>query len=478
MLQEYSQSNACPMHMPGHKRQAVEGGVLPLELDITEINGFDNLHHAEGVLKQSMKQAAILYGADHSFYLVNGSSGGILAGICAAAKPQDKILLARGCHKSVYHGLELRQLHPVYLLPPLDPFFGIAQSISPYEVEQQLQQHPDTALVLITSPTYEGVISDVASIADICHKRNIPLMVDEAHGAHLGFCSEFGGGAVKAGADIVIQSLHKTLPSPTQTAIAHLNGDLVSEQEFCRQLAIFQTSSPSYLLMSGIESCINLLQQQKESLFEQYTQRLQHFSDKIAPLQHLRVLGYGQDKPEYHNGFFAFDKGKLVLSTRATNLTGTQLKDRLREEYSIELEMAMGDYALAMTSVSDTDEMMQRLADALLQLDKQLHTEPYQLLLEVCLPPIAMPLYQARWMPTKEIPLSDAYNQICAENVWAYPPGVPLIAAGERINGSLMQTVSTLLEQGVELYSESNAVPQKIRVVQHTANSGEGGKSY
>ena len=478
MLQEYSQSGACPMHMPGHKRQLVEGGVLPLQLDITEINGFDNLHHPEGVLKQSMEQAAALYGADHSFYLVNGSSGGILAGICAATKPQDKILLARGCHKSVYHGLELRQLNPVYLLPPVDPSFGIAQSISPKEVEQQLQQHPDTALVLITSPTYEGVISDIASIADICHKRNIPLMVDEAHGAHLGFSPEFVGGAVKAGADVVIQSLHKTLPSPTQTAIAHLNGTLVSQQEFSRQLAIFQTSSPSYLLMSGVESCINLLQQQKESLFKQYTQRLQQFSDKIVPLQHLRVLGYGQDRLEQHSGFFAFDKGKLVLSTRGTNITGTQLKDRLREEYSIELEMAMGDYALAMTSVSDTSEMMQRLADALLQLDKQLYPQPYQLLPDVSLPPIAVPLYQARWIPTEEIPLEDAQNRICAENIWAYPPGIPLITAGEQINQSLLQTISTLLKQGVELYGESEEVPQKIRVVQHTANCGKGSKSY
>ncbi len=460
------------MHMPGHKRQPVKGSVLPLQLDITEITGFDNLHHAEGVLKASMEQAAELYGAERSFYLVNGSSGGILAGICAATKPQDKILMVRGCHKSVYHGLELRQLNPIYLCSRLDPSFGIGESVQPDDVEQQLKKHPDIALVLITSPTYEGVISDIGAIADICHKQGIPLMVDEAHGAHLGFSKEFSGGAVKAGADIVIQSLHKTLPSPTQTAIAHLNGRLISQEEFARQLAVFQTSSPSYLLMSGIECCINLLSEQSDALFGAYAERLRRFSKKMLPLQKLRVLGYGRDEISRHGGFFAFDPSKLVLSARGTNLTGTALKDILREEYQIELEMAMGDYALAMTSVFDTPSMMERLADALLQIDKTLFRRPYQIQTKTVLPPVLVPLWQARWLPTEEIAITQAENRVAAENIWAYPPGIPLITAGEQVSSGVLEVLSTLLEQDVELYGESKEVPQKIRVLKQPASHG------
>lgn len=454
--------------MPGHKQTPIAGGLLPLGQDITEIADFDNLHQPEGILKEGMQRAAQLYGSDASFYLVNGSTGGILAGICAATKPNDTILMPRGCHKSVYHGVELRQLTPIYLNCQWDTDLDIAGSVSPQEVEQKLDQNPHVALVLITSPTYEGVNSDLTTIAQICHSRGVPLMVDQAHGSHLGFCPQFGGAAVTAGADIVIHSLHKTLPSPTQTGLAHWkNNGFVSGQEFARQLAIFQTSSPSYLLMAGIEDCLALLQQQGDSLFRQYVRRLQGFSQQVQGLQKLSVLGYGKDSLAHHPAIFSFDRGKLVISTRHTNCTGSQLKQILRQQYHIELEMAMGQYALAMTSVFDTDASLRQLAQALLAIDANLQVQPNGFGVgHLPLPRQAMPPWKARLCPSTQLALPQAQGRIAAQSIWAYPPGIPLVTAGEYLDLPLLQQLLQLQKQGVELYQEGKLFTQKIAVLQ------------
>ena len=220
-LEAYGKSDVYPFHMPGHKRNP-----LPFPevygIDITEIDGFDNLHHAEGILKEAQQRAADLYGSAHCYYLVNGSTCGILASICAAVKKRGRILAARNSHKAVYHALFLSELTAEYLYPAVTEC-GIQGQITPRQVEDALKKDPETSAVVITSPTYEGVISDIEGIAKVAHVHGIPLIVDSAHGAHLGFGGEFPQNAVRLGADAVIESLHKTLPSFTQTALLHLN---------------------------------------------------------------------------------------------------------------------------------------------------------------------------------------------------------------------------------------------------------------
>ncbi len=434
-LAAYAAGDVCPMHMPGHKRKAL-GSPLPLELDITEITGFDNLHEARGILRQGMDRAARLWGSRRAYYLINGSSGGILAGIAAAAAPGSRVILARGCHKSVYHALELNGLRPVYLQPDADAAFEVAGSVQPAQVAAALEAHPDAKLVILTSPTYEGVVSDVAAIARLCHRRGIPLLVDEAHGAHLGFSSAFPAGAVSCGADIVVQSLHKTLPSPTQTALLHLCGELVPAQRLERQLAVFQTSSPSYLLMGGIDFCLRMVEQEGPALFAAYT------------------------------ASFAFDPRQPVISTRFAGKSGGGLKDRLREEYGIELEMAMGDYALAMTSICDEGRDLARLARALLEIDRELEAAP-------CppaepplpLPQVALSPAAARQQETELCSLAQAAGRLAGEMVWAYPPGVPLLVPGEKIGAPQLEALARLTRQEVELHSESGFAPEKILVL-------------
>lgn len=466
-LRRYSESGACPMHMPGHKRADL-GGPLPWGLDITEIDGFDNLHDAQGILKEGMDRAARLYGSDRAFYLVNGSTCGILAGVCAVAHPGDTVLLSRGCHKSVYHALELRELVPVYLTAPLDPASGVTASLPPQAVADALAAHPEAKLLIITSPTYEGVCSDLKSIVALAHGSGVPVLVDAAHGAHLGFSPAFPGGAVSSGADIVIQSLHKTLPSLTQTSLAHWNRGLVDGDEFARQLSIFETSSPSYLLMGSIDQCVDLLERRGTELFAAYETNLAAFDRAIAGLRHLRVLCHSEDRMADHPGFFAFDPGKLVISTRGTGLTGPGLMEQLRREDNIELEMAMGDYALAMTSICDTGKSLGQLADALLRIDGGLHPVPAPVTPPAFpLPERRLLISQARRLPGEAVPLTEAVGRISGGMVWAYPPGVPLLVPGEVLSAELAAVLLDLATRGVCLHGERCCPPEAVWVLKN-----------
>ena len=223
-LKEYSAKQVCPMHMPGHKRNmSLLSSDFPYDIDITEIDGFDNLHNAEGVLKDSQAKASKLFGSKASFYLVNGSTCGIISAIRSVTKCGDKIILARNCHKSVYNAVSICRLKTAYISLNLDSNCLINQSISIKCVQNAIKQNPDAKVMLITSPSYDGVVSDIKSIAKLCRDNDIILIVDEAHGAHLGFNKYLPTSAVSLGADIVIQSLHKTLPALTQCLISLKN---------------------------------------------------------------------------------------------------------------------------------------------------------------------------------------------------------------------------------------------------------------
>ena len=281
-LESYGQSDYYPFHMPGHKRnRASSADDFLFERDITEISGFDNLHHAEGILKDAMDEAAAIYGTDRSWYLVNGSTCGILSAVFATTENGGKILTARNCHKAVYHAICLNRLEAEYLYPEEITEFGINGGIRAEDVRKALEKDAmhcagnsgdvrgkitKIQAVLITSPTYEGVVSDIRAIADAAHEYGIPLIVDEAHGAHLEYadqCHSFPKSALEYGADIVIQSLHKTLPCFTQTAILHVKGKLVDQDRISRYLSMFQTSSPSYLFMAGMERCLKFMEENK-----------------------------------------------------------------------------------------------------------------------------------------------------------------------------------------------------------------------
>ena len=430
-LKAYSESDYYGFHMPGHKRNKkyVNAG-LPCEWDITEIEGFDDLHHAEGILKEAQEQAAQVYRADETHFLVNGSTVGLLSAVLGVTEREDTILVARNCHKSVYHAIDMKELHPVYLYPEFDSQAGLNTKVSVDDVEKALVENPKIRAVVIVSPTYDGVVSDVKAISEVVHKKGIPLIVDEAHGAHFGFHSYFPKNSNLQGADIVIHSLHKTLPSLTQTALLHMNGTLVNREAVRDYLHMLQSSSPSYIFMASIDSCVNLLKQEREALFEPYVNRLKALRKSLKKLRRLQLV-----ETE------SYDRSKIVIAAGAIGISGKELQKRLLLDYHLQMEMAAGNYVLAMTSVGDTEEGFGRLEQALFELDQSLE-EKVSEEIKIKLPKteLVYTITQIRKMKKMQkednvfvLPWEESDGYISMEYAYLYPPGIPLIAPGELV---------------------------------------------
>lgn len=455
-LADHRDGGYLSLHMPGHKEN--EGlapylRTLGAGLDITEIPGFDDLHAPAEVLAESMARAARLFGSGETLYQVNGSTGALLAAVRGATRRGDKVLAARHCHKAVYHAVELCGLDPVWLVPPTVGDFGVAGSIQPCQVERALTDHPEIKLVVYPSPTYDGVLSDTAAICAAAHARGVPVLVDEAHGAHLGLTGDFPLGAVAQGADLVAASLHKMLPSLTQTAVLHLSGDRVDRAEVRRQAGIFQSSSPSYLLMAAMDGCVRLLEEKKEALFAAWARRLGEFDQLARGLRNLRLPGHGDEAGAVYPNVFALDPARLVLSTRGAACTGVALMDRLRTDYKIELEMALDTYAVAMTGLGTDDGMPRRLAEALHALDKAVGpaSGPVSDPPALGLPPRRLGLEEAVRSRGEFLPAEKAVGRVARGYLWAYPPGIPLAVPGEELTADLAETVGRLQRAGVKL---------------------------
>lgn len=440
-LKQLRQDDPYPMHMPGHKRVKLDFPDV-YDIDITEIEGYDNLHRPEGIIRQLAEETAGLYGADDAYLSVGGSTDMILTGIFAATKQGDKVLIARNSHKSVYHAAILRDLDVTYVYPEILDF-GIPGEIKPEQISEKLSSGKSIKACVLTSPTYEGVISDIEKISDICHSHGIPLIVDAAHGAHLGF-GDFSRSPISQGADAVIVSLHKTLPSLTQTACLLKNKDsLISAELIRKYFDYFETSSPSYVLMAGIDRCVSFLQEKGRTAFEDYGIRLGILRREIEKIPQITLF-----KP----ACFDYDESKLVLHLKGRS--GMELADILRRG-KIEPEMASLDYCLAMTSVMDTPEGFERLIKVLKA------SEPGDEERK------AADLYSIKPEKRYNIGIAErsriffkeknqAAGEVSAGIVTVYPPGIPLIVPGEVFTEQLIDALGTAEEAGLTIDGDSD----------------------
>lgn len=505
-LMQYAKTDMYPFHMPGHKRANL-AFPNPYSIDITEIDGFDNLHHSTGILKEAQQRAAKLYGSKRCYYLVNGSTCGLLAAICAATGKKDKILVARNSHKAVYHALFLNELHAEYLYPMITEN-GIQGQITAKQVEQALNENTDIKAVMITSPTYEGIVSDIAGIAEAAHKKGIPLIVDAAHGAHFGFDDTFPENPVRLGADAVIMSLHKTLPSFTQTALLHICSDRIPKEKIERYLGIFQTSSPSYLFMAGMDACTRMLEQKGTELFKAYGDMLAEFYESVKDLKYLHVMNKS-DLSETEA--YDWDVSKIVIFSEKAGMTGQQLHEKLLYEYHLQMEMVSGYYVLGMTSMMDKREGFLRLSKALHEIDDEIAREAEMVssndfnlrdlrnkvssiekkskkdnaienvftkepleefisgnkfIEEVYQSNLSkLQISEALEQPAKEVPFSEAVNQISAEYIYLYPPGIPVIVPGEVITADFLQRIETCMEMGLAVEGYEGLSGKRIKIV-------------
>ena len=430
-LKKLHDSDEYPMHMPGHKRKhgfgQIDGAV---DVDITEIDGYDDLYEPQGFIKSALNRASKLFGSDHTFFLVNGSTVGILTALFASTVQRGSFLMARNCHKSVYHAAKLRELDVDYVIP--ECIDGMYKAVDPESVEEKLEKkHYDA--VLITSPTYEGIVSDIKTIADICHSFDTVLIVDEAHGAHFGFHERFPISAVRY-ADIVIQSTHKTLPALTQTGLLHLNcfntqnGRQLTGSEYkgkidydtvLHYLQIFQTSSPSYVLMSSIDSCLNEIERSGSKLWDRFISYRDEFDSKIKSLKYLKLIETD-------------DPCKIVISVKGSGIYGPELSKKLLSDYRIQLEMASALYIVAIVTCNDTKEGFDRFASALAEIDTGLSGKYKNEIVE-------------------GDPLNHLLHTKAQDNIYIYPPGIPIVAFGEEIDASALDIIKSYMAAGLKI---------------------------
>lgn len=456
----YSKKNTMPMHMPGHKRNFSFGNEYDCvyEMDITEIEGFDNLHHPTGVIADLQSRMSQIYGSGKSWMLINGSTCGMLAAISAAVlrhrqqggSLKRRIVVARNCHKSVYNAVYLNNLDTEYLIPQFDETMGIWGRIEPEALKRLLAESKETeeiCAVVVTSPTYEGIVSDISSLSEIAHSYNIPLIVDSAHGAHFYFHEEFPKSALLCGADIVVESLHKTLPSLTQTAVLHISErSLINAGAVEHYIDIYQSTSPSYILMASVSRCMEFVQREQEQ-FDVYVQGLKNLRERVGKLPNIGL--YPCD-----------DISKLVIFS--PYLKGTEIYDILLHKYNIQVEMASQRYIIAMTSVCDSKENFDGLYEALAKLDEELErgvqaveNEEQAVFNAAVLPRVKMSFAKVFEKPSIAVKLSSAEGRISAEHIVAYPPGSPLIAAGEVFDREIIKVIDGYIQMGIEIIGVS-----------------------
>ena len=456
-FQHYNEKKLLPLHMPGHQRKRDMGTALPYAYDYTEVEELDNLHAPEGILQEAMNRTAAYYGCSDCFYLVNGSSSGLQAGIFTLLEEGDEVVVARNCHRSVFYALSLRKAKIHFLLPEFWEDFSCFGSVSLKEVERLLREFPKSKALIFTSPSYEGVVSDVEGIARLCHENGLSLLVDEAHGAHFSpkRGTSFPESAISLGADLVVQSPHQTLCSLTQSAWILGNGQRYSREKLSFYLSVFQTTSPSYPLMLSLEKATTLLEGEGEALFSHWKEVMESFREKARTLSHFSFLW------EKEEACFAMDFTKIFLRVQGIPKLrlGKDLAKLLREDYGIESEMHSGENLLLMTGPFISEEDMDRLFIALKDIERRFGEEKGKPLRSKLL---SSALYQNSIADNtlqiseglkegEELNLRDGEGRICLEYLSLYPPGIPLLFPGEKLTAEKIQGIEALEKEGIEL---------------------------
>ena len=480
-LRDYAQQDINVFHMPGHKLakgmpQELAQDVL--QLDVTEVDGTDDLHHPEGIIKEAQELAAKAFGADKTFFLVNGSTCGIQAAILTVCARGQKIIIGRDSHKAVVSGLILSGAEPVFMYPEYNCEFGISEAISAKSIEKSLCENPEAVAVLITRPNYYGICSDIEAISRIVHSHNKLLIVDEAHGAHLVFNQQLPPSALEHGADICIQSAHKTLSAVTQGAYLHIKGSRVDAERMKFNLAMLQTSSPSYIIMSYLDIARELMVLEGATRLDTLIKDIKWFKQEIRKCTAYKVLSNQYLRVEARH-----DPTRLVINVSKLGISGYFADKILREKFKTQIEMADYENIVFIITIADNRETLARLLEAMKGLADMAHPVDFN---KICqLRKITDNYYneignctcyseniskstsvftgeifhkeksackklpwEAYSAQKEEVPLEKSVGRICAGIVTPYPPGIPILYPGEIIEQHKIQYIAAIIESG------------------------------
>lgn len=470
-LIKYSNGNVVSFHVPGHKNGKIfEKYNIDINnigrLDITEIPGSDNLHAPDGMIKDAQEKAKRFYGSDYTFFLINGTTCGIISMIMAVTNPGDKIIVQRDCHKSVISGMILADVAPIYVKPEICSKLLLSMAITPQSIEKALEKHPDAKAVIITYPSYYGICSDIEKIAQVVHRHNKILIVDEAHGAHLKLSNRLPISALDAGADIVVQSTHKTLPSFTQSSMMHVRDGKIDIDKLKFMLSLNQSSSPSYLLIASLDIAMSIIEEEGKFLIEKLIDNICDFKRQISGIQELSVISqeiFGK------YGVKDIDETKLTINFRTLGIKGTQVEEILRTKYAIQLETADIYNILAITSIGNDKNDFLRFTRAIKGIYDDRKT-PHRTMenpeFSFAIPDMEFLPREAIYREKTSIPFIKSNGKISGEYIIPYPPGIPLICPGEIINEEIIKYVELLKNLGIRIIGLRDESLNTINVIQ------------
>ena len=436
--------------MPGHK---MGKGIPPeflkdiADMDLTEIPGLDNLHKPDGVILEAQKLAAVAFGADKTYFLVNGSTAGIHTAISTVCKPGEKMIVSRDCHRSVIGGLMLSGSEPVYVLPEFDSEFGISSAILPQNIDKSLTENPDAVAVLVTRPNYYGICCDITEIAKIVHSHNKILIVDEAHGAHFKFNDRLPICGMDAGADICIQSAHKTLPAFTQGAYLHIKFDRVDSERLEFNLGILQTSSPSYVIMAFLDIAREIMQTKGKNLLDNLIDEIE-LNKQLHEFQNIKFVDETNCAP------FKTDLTRVTFNVSKLGITGYEVEGLLRKLYNIQVEMADYFNVVCISTVSDTQYNLSKLFSSLKKFDINFsgrNPKKIQISSAVKIPEQRILLRDAMQLKRQSVPLREAEGKISGGIIAPYPPGIPALLPGEVITSETVSFLQNILNFGASI---------------------------
>lgn len=435
-----------------------------LELDLTEITGTDDLHQPQGVIAEAQALAAEAFSAEETRFLIGGSTVGNIALIMTVCRPGDKILVQRNCHKSVFHGIILARATPVFLVPAVDLATGVAAGVRREDVERALQAHPDAKAVFLTNPTYYGMGIDLAKMAAIVHRHDIPLLIDEAHGAHFGFHPAFPLSAMQSGADAAVQSTHKMASAMTMSSMLHLQGERIDRERLYRQLAMLQSSSPSYVLMASLDLARRHLALEAHEEWERLLPLLDKLQERTAQMEWLEW-----PQPCASRVYTTFDPLKLFLHLRTGQMSGFALQE-LMERHALFPELADESHVLLAASAGTSLRDLEALLRLLESISPEVELEEERILLHGVvsshyLRKQAVPMHEAVDRPRETIPLERALGRVVAEMVIPYPPGIPVLVPGERMDEEGLAMLAELRRGHTRFHGVQDDRLQTIQVL-------------